>query len=149
MTCPSSPSAGATRAERAGAASARAPPRPRSLPRGAADRACPRPTSAPCDCRGFSDVALGLRTHSTATGEGLKRFLEMLHQSGLTEAVHGYRAMQMVLVQQRLWAHANGRSELLSLFQSLAQTAEELHRIFAGFAGVMLPLKRGSTSSPE
>jgi hypothetical protein len=86
-------------------------------------------------------VALGLRDSLTATDEGLRRFLEMLHQSGLTEAVHGYRAMQMVLVQQRLWAHAQGRAELLPLFQSLARTADELHHIFAGFAAVMLPLK--------
>ena len=86
-------------------------------------------------------MAQGLRDSLAATEEGLRRFLGMLQQSGLAEAVHGYRAMQMVLVQQGLWTHANGRSELIPLFQSLARTAEELHHIFAGFAGVMLPLK--------
>jgi hypothetical protein len=86
-------------------------------------------------------VAQGLRDSLTSTDEGLRRFLEMLRGSGLAEAVHGYRAMQMVLVQQRLWAHSNDRAELLPLFQSLARTADELHRIFAGFAAVMLPLK--------
>lgn len=87
------------------------------------------------------DVTQGLRDSLASTDEGLRRFLEMLRRSGLAEAVHGYRAMQMVLVQQRLWTHSQGRTELLPLFQSLARTADELHRIFAGFAAVMLPLK--------
>jgi hypothetical protein len=57
------------------------------------------------------------------------------------EAAHAYRGMQMVLVQQRLWADAHHRAELLPLFRSIAETAGELHRIFASFADVMRPLK--------
>ncbi len=59
----------------------------------------------------------------------------------MPEAVQAYRAMQMVVLQQRLWVHGNGREQFLPEFASIAQTAGELHRIFASFADVMKPLK--------
>ena len=117
-------------------ASRAAPASPATPASPAAPGGAPSAASPPA-----GDVALGLWDSLASTDEGLRRFLEMMRTSGLAEAVHGYRAMQMVLVQQRLWAHAHQRTELLPLFQSLARTADELHRIFAGFAGVMLPLK--------
>jgi hypothetical protein len=123
--------------ERGSRAKQGAPQRDPAQPR---ERSGPaRPTPAGSPPRG--DAVASLRDSLASTDEGLKRFLEVLRQSGLSESMHGYHAMQMVLVQQRLWAHAHRRTDLLPLFQSLARTTTEIHRIFSGFAAVMLPLK--------
>ena len=88
-----------------------------------------------------AEIARGLQQSLASTSAGLAAFLAMLRDSGLAEAAHGYRAMQMVLVQQRLWTQTHRRDELLPLFASIAETAGELHRVFASFASVMAPLK--------
>lgn len=99
------------------------------------------------------EVEKGLRQSLESTDEGLRKFLEALRGSGMADAVQGYRAMQMVLVQQRLWAEEHHRDQLMPLFQSIARTAEDLHRIFASFADIMKPLKEldklsASTAAP-
>lgn len=96
------------------------------------------------------EVEKGLRESLVSTDEGLKKFLDSLRQARMPEAVQGYRAMQMVLVQQRLWASEQRSDQLLPLFKSIAETAGEIHRIFASFADVMRPLKElDQLSTPE
>jgi hypothetical protein len=87
------------------------------------------------------EIEKNLKGSLAATDEGLKKFLASLKQAGMPEAVQGYRAMAMVLLQQRLWAHEHRREQLLPHFRSIAQTAGEIHRIFASFADAMKPLK--------
>jgi hypothetical protein len=87
------------------------------------------------------EIEKNLKESLTSTDEGLKQFLASLRQAGMPEAVQGYRAMQMVIVQQRLWVEAHHRSQLQPLFRSIAQTSGEIHRIFASFADVMKMLK--------
>ena len=86
-------------------------------------------------------IEKGLKQSLESVDTGLKKFLQSMKDSGMTEALQGYRAMQVVLVQQRLWAHSNGRTALAPLFRSIAQTAGELHRVFSGYAEAMRPLK--------
>ena len=56
--------------------------------------------------------------------------------------VAGYRTLQAVLVQQKLWALSNRRQQVLPKFRPIAGTAEKLHRIFAGYAAVMDTLRK-------
>ncbi len=86
------------------------------------------------------EIAHSLRTSLESTNDGLTKFLVSLRQAGLPDAVKGYRQLQMVLMQQRLWAQNHKRQELDSLFQSIARNAAELHAVFAAFAGIMEPL---------
>jgi hypothetical protein len=87
------------------------------------------------------EIEKGLRKSLESTDEGLKKFLASVRQSGLAGAHTGYRALQVVLVQQRLWARSHHRESLTPLFRSIAKTAGELHDIFASFADVMRPLR--------
>src|SRR5215813_284625 len=87
------------------------------------------------------EIAASLKQSLASTNDGLMKFLASLQQAGLPNAVIGYRQLQMVLIQQRLWARNHNREELNALFQSIARNAEELHSIFAAFAGIMEPLK--------
>lgn len=86
-------------------------------------------------------VEKGLKQSLESVDNGLKRFLLSMQESGMAEGVQGYRAMQMVLLQQRLWAHSHSRTQLAPLFRSIAKTAGELHRLFSAYAEVMKPLK--------
>lgn len=86
-------------------------------------------------------IEKGLKLSLESTDAGLKQFLESMQASGMASAPQAYRAMQMVLLQQRLWADEHHRTQLLPLFRSIAKTAGELHRIFASFADVLKPLK--------
>lgn len=86
-------------------------------------------------------TARSLEESLESTCRGLRLFLETLERSGLREAAHAYRELQLVLIQQRLWARSYRRSELDPLFRKLAEAAGALHEIFAGFAAVFEPLK--------
>ncbi|MFT3776129.1 MAG: hypothetical protein QM820_63105 [Minicystis sp.] len=86
-------------------------------------------------------IEKGLKQSLESTDKGLKQFLASMQKSGMVEGIAGYRALQTVLVQQRLWAHGHGRSQLQPLFRSIAKTAGELHRIFSGYADAMRALK--------
>jgi hypothetical protein len=86
-------------------------------------------------------IEKGLKESLESVDKGLKQFLNSLQESRMTEALQGYRMMQRVLIQQRLWAHTNSRSALVPLFRSIAHTAGELHRIFSGYTEAMRPLK--------
>lgn len=87
------------------------------------------------------EIEKNLKESLKSTDDGLKKFLESLKQAGMADAAQGYRAMSMVLIQQRLWADEHHRDALVPLFRSIAQTASDLHRIFGSFADVMKPLK--------
>ena len=100
------------------------------------------------------EIETNLKESLESTDEGLKKFLASLRQAGMPEAVQAYRAMQMVLVQQRLWTHQHRHDQLLPSFRSIARTTGEIHKIFASFADVMKPLKeidkiRGTLMVPE
>lgn len=82
-------------------------------------------------------VEKGLGQSLDATAEGLDALLASLRRSGLVEGLGGYRTMQAVLLQQKLWALSNRRTAVLPKFRSIARTAKELHRIFSGYASVM------------
>lgn len=86
-------------------------------------------------------IEKGLKQSLESTDVGLKQFLQSLEKSGMIEALQGYRALQTVLVQQRLWARTHGRTQVDPAFRSIAKTAAELHRIFSAYADAMKPLK--------
>lgn len=86
-------------------------------------------------------IEKGLKESLESVDKGLKQFLSSLQESRMADALQGYRTMQRVLIQQRLWAHSHSRVALVPLFRSIAQTAGELHRIFSGYADAMRPLK--------
>lgn len=86
-------------------------------------------------------TARSLEKSLEATCRGLKLFLETLERSGMREATHAYRELQLVLIQQRLWARSYRRVELDPLWRKVAETAGALHEIFAGFAAIFEPLK--------
>lgn len=77
----------------------------------------------------------------SAAKAGLEHFLEVVEASGLSRGVQEYRNLQAVLVQQRLWADRNNCTELMRLFEPIAKTAAELHRIFHAYAETMKRLK--------
>lgn len=52
-------------------------------------------------------------------------------------ALQGYRHLQAVLMQQRLWADGHGRGELEPHFAAIAAVAREVHGILAPYAAVM------------
>ena len=89
----------------------------------------------------LDETAVILKRSLESTNDGFTKFIASLRQSGLPDAVKGYRQLQVVLMQQRLWAQNHKRQELDSLFQNIARNAEELHAIFAAFADIMEPLK--------
>ena len=85
-------------------------------------------------------VGKNLKQSLESTQGGLGRFLTSLVASGMGEAIEGYQQLKAVLIQQRLWAHTHSRTELASLFQSIAKTAGEIHSIIAPYAEVMKQL---------
>ncbi len=86
-------------------------------------------------------IANNLKRSLQSADGGRASFLASLSGSGLREALSGYRQLQAVLIQQRLWAQDHSRSELEPLFQSIAETAGEIHAILAPYADIMRPLK--------
>lgn len=88
-----------------------------------------------------AQIAESLQRSLASTEAGLRSFLSVLRDSGLVEAAQGYRALQMCLVQQKLWAHHHGRSELTAAFAGVASAAGELHKVFSTFTAVMAPLR--------
>ena len=72
--------------------------------------------------------------------EGLATLLESLQRSGMVEGLSGYRTLQAVLMQQKLWAVSNQRGRVLP--NAIARTAEKLHRVFSGYAAVMEKLSK-------
>lgn len=86
-------------------------------------------------------TARSLEKSLESTCRGLRLFLDTLERSGMREAQHAYRELQLVLLQQRLWARTYRRAELDPLWRKLAETAGALHEIFAGFAAILEPLR--------
>jgi hypothetical protein len=87
-------------------------------------------------------VERGLAGSLDSTAAGLEKLLESLQASGFAEGLSGYRTLQAVLVQQKLWALSNQRQAVLPKFRPIARTAHKLHRIFAGYAAVMDTLRK-------
>jgi len=95
-------------------------------------------------------TARSLEKSLESTCRGLRLFLDTLERSGMREAQHAYRELQLVLLQQRLWARTYRRAELDPLWRKLAETAGALHEIFAGFAAILEPLRYlESVGEPE
>jgi hypothetical protein len=92
-------------------------------------RAAPRHLSR----NGGETEADGLERSLESTSRGLASLLESLRASGLEAATRPYHAMQMVLLQQRLWSRNNGRDDLDHYFAAIAANARAVHRILAEF----------------
>lgn len=86
-------------------------------------------------------IAVGLKQSLESAVRGLNAFLESLNRSGMPDAADGYRRLQAVLIQQRLWARNNSRSELDPLFQSIADAASDIGAILSPYSVVMSQLK--------
>jgi hypothetical protein len=86
------------------------------------------------------ELAAALEQTLLNAERGLQSFLASLQTSGLPEAVGGYRQLQALLLQQRLWAVNQERAELEENFARLAQLAADLHRIFQTYADIFKPL---------
>jgi len=74
--------------------------------------------------------------------QGLAALLDSLQRSGMADGLSGYRTMQAVVIQQKLWALSNKRTKVLPRFRTIARTADALHRIFSGYAAVMDKLRK-------
>ena len=55
----------------------------------------------------------------------------------MAEGVRNYRMLQATLVQQRLWAHEHGQTQLVPQFQKVGGVSAKLHRIFSAYAETM------------
>jgi nitrate reductase assembly molybdenum cofactor insertion protein NarJ len=86
------------------------------------------------------ELAAALEQTLLNAERGLQSFLASLQTSGLPEAVGGYRQLQALLLQQRLWAVNQERAELDENFARLAQLAGALHQIFQTYADIFNPL---------
>jgi hypothetical protein len=89
----------------------------------------------------IDSIVVGLKQSLESTIQGLTAFLESLKKSGMPNAVNGYRQLQAVLIQQRLWAQNNSRRELDPFFQSIAQISADIDSILAPYVSVMCQLK--------
>jgi hypothetical protein len=87
------------------------------------------------------EVAKALKSSLENADRGLSLFLASLEGSGLPDALRGYRQLQMVLIQQRLWARNHARDDLAPLFQTISVTAGRIHAILSPYAELMSPLK--------
>jgi len=87
------------------------------------------------------DVTAGLRQSLESTRQGIQRFVDSLHSSGMANAVPGYRQLRTVLVQQRLWAESQGRTELVPHFRAIAEVAAAARAILAPYTDVMATLE--------
>ena len=87
------------------------------------------------------EVAKSLKSSLENADRGLSLFLASLEGSGLLDALRGYRQLQMVLIQQRLWARNHARDDLAPLFHSISVTAGRIHAILSPYAELMSPLK--------
>lgn len=87
------------------------------------------------------EVAKSLKSSLENADRGLTLFLASLEGSGLPDALRGYRQLQMVLIQQRLWARNHARDDLAPLFHSISVTAGRIHAILSPYAELMSPLK--------
>ena len=78
----------------------------------------------------INELATALKQTLDNAERGLRSFLASLQNSGLPEATGGYRQLQALLLQQRLWTISQQRAELNGNFTRIAQLAGELHKIF-------------------
>jgi hypothetical protein len=84
-------------------------------------------------------IARKLAASLDSTSGGLAAFLQSMQP--IKDALKPYRQMQLVLMQQRLWAEGRRRDELNPLWRKIAETSRELHEVFAGFAEIMQALR--------
>ena len=84
-------------------------------------------------------IAKKLAQSLESTSRGLAAFVDSLEM--LREALKPYQQMQIVLMQQRLWAKRHGCDDLNPLWKEIAASSRELHTVFSGFAGVMDALR--------
>ena len=89
-----------------------------------------------------NEIARSLLESLESTQSGLRAFLASLRNSQMSEALDGYRGLQLILVQQRLWAINHGRTELMPHFDAVAKIAGEIHDILAPYAALMQLLSR-------
>ena len=88
----------------------------------------------------INELATALTQTLDNAERGLRSFLASLQKSGLPEATSGYRQLQALLLQQRLWAINQQRAELNENFTRIAQLAGELHKIFHAYTEILKPL---------
>ncbi len=86
-------------------------------------------------------TARSLEKSLQSAHQGLSLLLKSLQQSGFAEAIHGYQQLQMVLIQQRLWACNHHREELNRYWHQIAKTTTEIHDILAPLSAIMAELK--------
>jgi hypothetical protein len=91
--------------------------------------------------RSADEIERNLRTSLEAARDGLRQLWRSIEESKMASAVQQYRALQALLIQQRLWAHGNGRKALVPVFAEIARAARDLHRVFHSYAEVMRALK--------
>jgi hypothetical protein len=87
------------------------------------------------------ETARSLEKSLQSSHQGLVLLLQSFRRADLSGAASSYRQMQLVLVQQRLWARAYDRNELTPLWKKIAATAAEIHEILADFGAIMAELK--------
>jgi hypothetical protein len=71
----------------------------------------------------------------------------------MQQALDGYRQLQAVLIQQRLWARTQNRFELDTQFAAIGKVCTEIHAILDGYTQIMARLRDIATycesDSPE
>jgi hypothetical protein len=86
-------------------------------------------------------TARSLEKSLESAHQGLLMLLRSLERSGFKEAISSYQQMQLVLIQQRLWACNYRRDELKPRWKKIAETAAAIHAILEPFSAVMAELK--------
>jgi hypothetical protein len=84
-------------------------------------------------------IAQKLAKSLDSTSCGLAAFSTSMQP--IKEALKPYRQMQLVLMQQRLWAQRHRREDLNPLWQKIAACSRELHEVFSGFTEIMEALR--------
>ncbi len=84
-------------------------------------------------------IAEQLAQSLESTSRGLAAFSRSAKP--FRDALKPYQQMQIVLMQQRLWAKRHKRDDLDPLWRKIASSAEELYGVFSGFASVMSALR--------
>lgn len=98
----------------------------------------PRKRMGPREAR---KTAESLAESLKSTARGLELLQQSLERGGFKAAIAPYNQMQHVLLQQRLWAVDNRRSELDPEWREIAARAKAIHAILEPFTAVMAVLK--------
>lgn len=84
-----------------------------------------------------AETARQLNESLAETERGLRTFLQSLERAGMRDALDGYRQLQAVLIQQRMWARTQNRFEMDTRFRALGGVCADIHDLLGGYVEIM------------